>query len=321
MTARTLLTSTLLLAGLAAAPASAQYYYGYGPREDWGPRYAPGPYSYNAPPPVARGYDDDYPPRAPRPLSARAVIDRLEDMGYDDVGAPRFTGTLYIVVATAPGGLRQQVTVDAIRGIILNQVPMAGRPGQPRDYDEDTRPRRYGARPLDTDDLYREPETVAPRRAPPRREAARPDPIESSPVPPPSAGLPAPADPRLAPSAPQPEPPRAASRPPEGRKATREASTEPRKTAPTETGARPFGINPTTPPAAKAKPAEATKPDGSPVDAKKPVDGKKPVAEAQPRPSKSVRVIQGVTPLVNGESRSQLDSLPRPPEPAAPTGE
>ena len=103
--------SFLLLAGLcaAAAPASAQYGgygeapLGYGPP----PVYRP----YNAPPAVGReygrSYDDEYAPRGPRPLSARAVVDQLEDAGYEDVGRPRFTGTLYIVQVTGPAGVRR----------------------------------------------------------------------------------------------------------------------------------------------------------------------------------------------------------------------
>ena len=95
-------TLLLLAAGGLATPVAAQYdgpAYGYGPPE-YGRPY--GPYSYNAPPPpreYGRDYDEDGPPaRAPRPLSARAVVDSLERMGYENVGAPRFTGTL-----TTPG--------------------------------------------------------------------------------------------------------------------------------------------------------------------------------------------------------------------------
>lgn len=320
MTARLplLRTSLVLLAGAAwSQPAGAQYYYNpaYGPPP---PAYAPPPYGgYNAPPPpgreYGRGYDYDYPPpRQPRPLSARTVVDRLEQMGYDDVSQPRFTGTLYIVQATGPGGVRQQVVVDAIRGIVLNRTAVA--PG----YEE---PRRYGGRGLDTDDLRERP-SVTPRRAQPRREARRPETIDSGEPPgpdaPPSATEtpPPPADPRLAPSA---EPaPRAAPRPLEGRSGGRQAgrSEGGGEAHPKETGSRPFGVNPVPSP---PKPTE-----GEQRKATQPAPAKKqpPVAAVErPAPEKPVRVIQGVTPHApQGESRSQLDNLPPAPEAPAPTG-
>lgn len=302
-------------AGAVAMPASAQYYYGpgYG-SPGYGP--PPGYYSYNAPPPPGREYgraydDEEYPPpRAPRPISARTVADRLEDMGYDDVGRPRFTGTLYIVEATGPGGVRQQIVVDAIRGIILNRTAIGG--GPPIERGEGEPPRRYGGRTIDTDDLHRDPGEGGTRAAPRRRESARSGPIETTPVPPADpSSLPPPADPRLAPEAPQ----RSAPRPFEGR---REARTEPRRNGePRESGARPFGLNPVPPPgaASKAKEGEERK-AGKPA-----APAPRPVAEARPKPDKPVRMIQGVTPLNNGESRSQLDNLPSPPEPASPTGD
>lgn len=312
MTIRLAFRSTLLLlaAGSLATPAGAQYYYGpdygYGPPEYGRPA---GPYSYNAPPPreYGREYDDDYPaPRMPRPLSARMVADRLEQMGYERVGTPRFTGTLYKVHASA-GGVRQEITVDAIRGIVLNRIVIGpDHPGEPAGS------RRYGGRALDTDGLGREPEVAAPRRAPPRRQAARPAPVDSGPPDAPGrpaqgGDLPSPADPRLDPSAPR------ASRPIEGQLGKRQARNGPAR-EPKETGARPFGLNPV--PAPAGKPAETDRKAAQP-----PAPKAKPVAEARPKPDKPVRVIQGVTPLNTGESRSQLDDLPKPPQPSAPTME
>lgn len=310
-------SSVLLLLG-SSLPGSAQYYYGpaygppaYGPPPAYAPPPAYGP--YNAPPPPGREYGRGYqgdefaPPRAPRPLSARAVIDRLEDMGYEDVGRPRFTGTLYVVQATGPGGVRQQIVVDAIRGVILNRT-VAPAPDYPAGGPQG---RRYGGHPLDTDGLSREPTEVTPRRAPPRREAARPARVESEPRPsaqpaPEGDALPAPADPRLAPSA-EPSPRTSAPRPFEGRSAPKQANRgESRpETPPKESGARPFGLNPVTPdpkPAA-AEPRKAAQPAAP---------AKKPVAEARPMPDKPVRVIQGVTPLASGESRSQAEGAPAP---------
>ncbi|MDB5590078.1 MAG: hypothetical protein JWR86_603, partial [Enterovirga sp.] len=189
-----LLASTAVLAGAAAAPgpAEAQYYGGYG---------APGYGYYNAPPPAAPFYGPS-PYGGPRLMSSRQVVDRLEDMGYDVIGRPHFSGTLYTVDARGPGDVRLRLVVDAVRGAILNRTVLGG-PGF-RDFEEDDdedRPtRRYGDLPAEA-----LPYDPRPRRRPeidvdsrPRgREAARtPDePVR------PGRALPPPTDPRLAPGA------------------------------------------------------------------------------------------------------------------------
>ncbi|TDR93868.1 hypothetical protein [Enterovirga rhinocerotis] len=309
----TLLRSTLLAASaLAAGAASAQYYYGP----------PPAPYAYNAPPPMVGygppppmygGYYDEAPRPGPRPISARTVVNHLQAMGYRQVGRPRFTGSLYIVQATAPDGMRQEVTVDAIRGMILNRVVIAG-----------PSPDRWGP----------EPSVERPRRQPPRREAARQpaetrDPVEvDRPASSGGPGLPPPADPRLDPSA-EPRQPRA-TRPPERRTPDREAKAEPPRSSKPADTPRPYAIDPA--PAAPAAPAPkpAAKPSAPPATTT-PATTTPPAstADSQPRSDRPVRVIQGVTPMagnqINGEAGgsdlSQLDSLPQPPSPAPPTGE
>ncbi|HMO30395.1 hypothetical protein [Enterovirga sp.] len=302
MTARSALTSSmfLLLAGaFSASPASAQYYVelGYG----FGYSLPASPYFYNEPPPP--GYDRPrgrHPAaRAPRPLPAGAIVDRLEEMGFEDVGRPRFTGTLYIVQATGPGGMRQQIVVDAIRGIILNRTAVAGPPA-PYGEEPAPRPRRYGGRPLDADELYPEP-GATPHPAPrPRRGAAASGPARGE-------ALPSPADPRLA------DP-----HPFEGRAGSRQARTESRGDLGTGgPGAPPFGIDP----GGASRPKRSTKDGDGRKAAQPPPPPKKPVAEARPAEPKTIRVIPGVTPLNAGAGASQLDNLPQPPDPPPPTGE
>lgn len=308
--------AALLLAGaaLAATPAAAQYVYGP-------PGYYPGPYTYNAPPPPSgyygRPYDDDGMRYGPRPIPPRVVVERLEDQGYDDVGRPRFTGTLYIVEATAPGDVRMRVTVDAIRGVILDRTALGG----PRQFrlreapdDEDDRPRRrLGARPLEPGRPPEEARPAEPRpvrpRAEPNREVTRRDP-------PPATALPSLADPRVAPI------PGEASSPVEGRSDERTAARqEPQAKRPVgvEPGGKPYGLNPDAAAPARRKPTDqqARKPapgTETPASSKTPADVPQATVEAS-RSTKPVRVIGGVTPPVAAPSGpAQLDSLPPPPD-------
>ncbi len=348
-----LLAGGALLAGAVtlAGPASAQFYgYGYG---------APAPYSYNAPPPAygprpygggpygrgpyGRGpYGDESDGQA-RTLPARAIVDRLEDMGYEDIGRPRFTGTIYVVDATAPGDIRVRVVVDAVRGVVLNRTALGdrrdGRPGD--DIDEDRpAPRRYGGRPREAEPGLLEDGPQARREIVPERgSVARgqdlPSPPESAPA---SRGLPGPADPRLSPSGER------AARTFEGRSSGREAArTEPAPgPIPADPSARPYGTNPggTNPggtpgrrtpadqqqarrPSTTAVPprppaAPAASPDGTRAGGTEPNQA---TADAGPRQNRPVRVIGGVTPM-NGDGASsgaaQLDALPQPPSTPTP---
>lgn len=310
-----------LLAGLAAAsgaaliggPAAAQPYGGYG----YGAPYmynTPTPYPYYGGPPQPAPY------RAARPLRPGAIVDQLEDQGYEDIGRPRPYGGTYVVDATAPGGGRVRLSVDAVRGVILNRVALADPRlrGDEEDDDEDRPPAvRYGAQPV-FPSPYGAPGASRdglPAPVPQGREAAR------TPVaPPPSEGaLPNPADPRLAPG------------PTEGRPVRREAT---RSESP---AVRPFGSNPggTAPPAARkpsqqqarvpAAPALPGAPGAATPGSTKPVPAEKPVAEARPGPNKPVRVIPGVTPMNgggkgDGKGEAQLEKLPGSPGAETPAG-
>ena len=315
-------TKYLLVVGAAvaglASPASAQWYGGSSP--------------YNAPPPPY-GYGGS--PAYDRPLPRDVIVDRLEDRGFDDVGRPRFDGSVYVVEAMSRRRGPVRLVVDAYDGRLLRETPLAvARLG--RDYDDGididgyAAPRRGAALPP--------PEMPnAPRYRPespedlPRREALRP--AEPDIVAPRPSGRSRPADPRLAPDAPaigsrssEPQAPRReASRPssgleagdpsvgvegvnPDSRRAPRPAAAK-RDTAPK--------------PADAAAPAVRTSPSApAPSTAAKPEE-KKPVpapatAEAGER---KVRVIQGVTPLNSGAQSSpapqnNVEASPKPDAPA-----
>lgn len=312
---RLLLRPALLATGaLAALPAAAQFYGGYPP-----------PYVYNAPPPSSaygdRGYSDA------RRVSPASIVDRLEDQGYEDVGRPRFTGTLYLVEATAPGGMRVRVAIDAVRGMILNRTALGYRGGGRNEEDDDDRDsfpqRRYGGRPAqpDSDEMPAAP--LRGRLDSPggeyreRREASRP---------PPERELPAPAEPRLAPS------PEAVTRDFESRESLRSA---PRSGAAASPG-RPYGVNPDAIPKRKPNQQARRSTSPNPEVETQPLPGSgaptipgtsrgtgpapaKTTAQAKPGPDRPVRIIEGVTPLNgNGSGRTQLDNLPAPPPAPSP---
>lgn len=302
----------LVAAGVAGAaavatPAAAQFYGSYGGYSYNVPPPYPGP--YGGPRPYGYGYGPDpYARPAPQPLPPRVVIERLEQLGYEDVSRPRFTGTLYIVEATAPGDLRMRVVVDAIRGVILDRTALGER-------------RAFGLRE-DLDDERRD--ARPPRPAPERRREVSRTPVEPAP-----GGLTTPADPRLAPgegggASPAAEP----RRPPSARSAARTTPVPPKAAAtPPEGSTAPYGVNPEASPRRKAVDPK------SPVDAKNPAGTPpvRPTTEAETRPGKPpVRVIEGVTPSNSGGASApapappppanQLDALPQPPAAEAPTG-
>jgi hypothetical protein len=193
-----LASASLLLAALAAGPAAAQWFGG-----------PPGPFVYNRPPPVFRGND--------RPLPPYVVVDRLEAQGYEDVGRPRYNGSVYEVEATGLSGARVRVVVDAFRGHVVDRYAISRAPRGPdfgpggwrnedrgwfgnnvRPPEEAPPPRRYTNRPGPDDDLQdfldRPARPVEPRLGPETRIETAPLPdarIETRPSQPPrSADLP-----------------------------------------------------------------------------------------------------------------------------------
>jgi hypothetical protein len=295
--------TSLLIAGAALAsaslPAAAQWY--------------GGSYRYNAPAPPY-GYGG---PSYARPLPRGAIVERLEDRGFEEVGRPRLEEDVYVVEATSRRGGAVQVIVDAYDGRILRQTPLSVARLSPLEDDFDARvePRRGGYPPSEMPNAPRwrpgEPEPLP-------REAGRPaEPDIVAPAPRPRGR---PSDPRLAPSeepsaagrvAPQ-EPRREASRltnpdaavpsgevqglNPESRRATRPTAKPPgQETAvkPDKPVDRPVAPAARTSPAAPV-PSAAARPDGAQPGTPGP-------NTAQAGERKPVRVIEGVTPLNSGQ--------------------
>lgn len=310
---------------LVAGPASAQFF-----------ERPYGPFTYNSPPAVfdpleawvGRGV----------PLSPSAIVERLEDRGFDDVGRPRSNGQAYVVEATSPRGRRVSLIVDPIRGVILDRMPI----GDPRGREEADSPddrRRDALRPGRPypPEISSEPSTPAERA--PRREAARPSLGGQERA---SPGEPAwrdPVDPRLAPA------PRGAARTPDdrpGEPVRTEPVQPPRQAARPEPGAGSsvYGTNPgaapvrrrTFKPAASGTPAEdvpvtsappasrpqptartsPTPPVERPTVERPPVDRAPVQASAAPlaKPRGPVRIIEGVTPINPGAAPATPSAAP-----------
>ena len=88
------------------------------------------------------------------PLPPRAVVWRLNDRGFTEVGRPRFDGRAYVVEATGPYGDRVRLFVDAGDGAVLGRQrldvperPVAMRLVRPAPgygwTEEDAQPRRW----------------------------------------------------------------------------------------------------------------------------------------------------------------------------------
>ncbi len=313
---KSLLVVGTALVGLTA-PASAQWYGGSSP--------------YNAPPPpYGYGGGSAY----GRPLPRDAIVDRLEDRGFDDVGRPRFDGSVYVVEALSRRSGPVRLVVDAFDGRILRESPLAvARIGREDD----------GGIEIDSDDVPRGRSGFPPAEMPnapgyrangpedlQRREALSPaEPDLAAPRP---SGRTRPADPRLAPDMPG-----AASRAPESQEPRREASRPSGLEAGVPSGvvegvnpdSRRAAARPAARPSAAARPADTVAPSArtspsapAPATAATPEE-RKPApgpatAEAGER---KVRVIQGVTPLNSGAQSSpapqnNVGAAPKPDAPA-----
>jgi hypothetical protein len=284
---------------------------------------------YNRPPPVFRGND--------RPLPPYVVVERLEAQGYEDVGRPRYNGSVYEVEATGLSGARVRVVVDAFRGHVVDRYAISrGWRNEDRGWfgnnvrppEEAPPPRRYTNRPGPDDDLQdfldRPARPVEPRLGPETRIETAPLPdarIETRPSQPPrSADLPRPAEPATPALRPQESAPAGkveglnpeTGKAPEAAKpaATRhERASRPEPNRQYEAartdakGSKPAKPAPSEGSAAVSPPAPAPAvgPQDKPAEAKPAVTAEKPAekpaAEAAPRPDKPVRVIQGVTPM------------------------
>lgn len=328
--------AAFLLSGVA--PAAAQFF-----------ERPYGPFPYNAPPPVFDPFGDDrFGGRGPLPPSA--IIDRLEDRGFEDVGRPRFNGRAYVVDATTPRGRRVTLLIDPYRGAVIDRMPL----GDPRGRDEieawvnppGPGPVARPSRPFPPE----EAPDLRPRGEPPRREAARPN---VGPVSPAEPAVRLPADPRVAPEpgtagrplegraeTPRREPeraPRAASRPEPGPSGgvygtnpgaaapARRPAPEPAKPAqspapPAES--RTTSLPPTAPsPAARPVPSPAVPTTTAPAARPVPPAAERPPAQASAEPTRPrgpVRVIEGVTPINPGSANPAAPASPSPPASGGP---
>lgn len=99
----------------------------------------------------------------PGPLiPPRAIVYRLQDQGFSDIGRPRFDGAAYSIDATNPAGARIRLIVDARDGDLIARRRLDG-PAEPGNRMVRTAP-GYGW----TED------DAAPRRGPSRQEALIP---------------------------------------------------------------------------------------------------------------------------------------------------
>ncbi|MFL5213297.1 MAG: hypothetical protein ACJ8DH_05350 [Microvirga sp.] len=284
MLRRTLLAAGLLGAGLA--PASAQWFGGLG------------------------GY-------AEGPLPPTAIMRSLMQRGFIEIGRPRFDGAVYVVEGVNARGMRLRLVIDAFDGGVISRTRLdapllppadVGRDRAARaaplrgelepDFDDDLAPRGpgrnlgqdFGRERIDRSDL---PPLPGPRRAeriepplagPPGAEPPRPLP--------PNAAV-RPAEPRPSVGA---EPPR--------RREAKKPDPAGRQPATAVPGKPKPATEPQAVPPAPTAPVEAAKPAPSPpTAAAPPVSAPAPAAPAASEkpaeaPQRTVRVIDGVAPVV-----------------------
>jgi hypothetical protein len=267
---RALLAAGLLGAGLA--PASAQWFGGYG------------------------GY-------AEGPLPPTAIMRSLMRRGFIEIGRPRFDGAVYVVDGVNARGMRLRLVIDAFDGGVISRTRLDAPLLPPADVGRDrsarAAPLRGELEPDFDDDL-------APRGRAPGQDFGRERIDRGDLPPPPSARRAERIEPPLA-GPPGAEPPRrreAKKSDPAGRQPATavpgkaKAVTEPQAVPP----APPAPVEAAKPapsaPAAAAPPVNAPGPDAQPVA---PAASEKP-AEA---PQRTVRVINGVAPVVPQASEAR----------------
>jgi hypothetical protein len=281
---------------MSAAPASAQWFY-----EPRPPRAYPAPVQPYEPSYERYEPDDRFEERrvpVERAISPRWIMRSLTAQGYEPVSRLRRSGDVYRIVVEDERGDRLTLTIDAYDGEIIRRSRMAAVPRRERDerfFDDRPGPAPRSPAPRapsieeDEDD-----EIVVRREAPPPRVSR----VE------PSAPLPAPA------VRPPREERRAVRTEPPALKGPEITPTPPRRPAQTEPAARPSATPPAE--AKRPEPAPATSP-AAPAPATTP-----PTAAEAEQAKRSVRVIDGVTPVIpRAESADPgAPSLPAPDVPA-----
>jgi hypothetical protein len=284
---RALLAAGLLGAGLA--PASAQWFGGYG------------------------GY-------AEGPLPPTAIMRSLMRRGFIEIGRPRFDGAVYVVDGVNARGMRLRLVIDAFDGGVISRTrhdaPLLPPADVGRDRSARAAPLRGDLEPDFDDDL-------APRGRAPGQDFGR-ERIDRGDLPPPPGARraeriePPLAGPPLA-EPPRPAPPNAAIRPaeprpsvgaePPRRREAKKPDPAARQPATVVPGKAKAATEPQVVPRAPPAPVEAAKPAPSAPTAATPPPVNAPAPEAQPiapassekpaeAPQRTVRVIDGVAPVV-----------------------
>lgn len=213
-------------------------------------------------------------PLGDAPIPPGGIVRSLMNRGFVEIGRPRLNGDVYVVEGMNARGTRLRLVIDAYDGSLVSRTRLDAPLVPPAEVGRGGRV----ARPDPFRDSFATPfedETFAP----PQREAYRTDPAPRQPS---AAATPQRKAPKAA--APQAVPP-APAVPVEAAK-PETAKAEPPKAEPAK--AEPAPVPAAVPPA-PAKPPEAPAPAAA-----KPAE---PPAAQEP-PQRSVRVIEGVTPVV-----------------------
>lgn len=216
------------------------------------------------------------------PIPPQRILSQLRGRGFSDISRPRFDGSVYLIEALNPWGLRVRLVIDAYDGEIVERHRLADPlllergSGRMVGLDPFASPRtREPPRPERTEPQTRKKARVEPPRGPKSATPAQP----GQNGPPASPAAPSPSGEVSKPAA-----------PPEGQSAT-------------TAGIPPPSVPPVVPPA-----------QAPPSKAEPPTDGPSPAVEASSE-QRSVRVIEGVTPI--GPAPNRPASEPKPEDESA----
>jgi hypothetical protein len=263
------------------------------------------------------------------PIPPGQIVASLMRSGFLDIGRPRFDGAVYVVEGTNARGLRVRLVIDAFDGGVISRTRLDAPLLPPREVGRDRAARVDPYRGFPADEMEEElppppygrapgrgslePEEMPTGRAPSRglveREELPPPPLgqqRRSDLPPPLV------EPRLGPPGAPPE-----MQPPGQRQARRPEAT-PRSPTALPAEKRPAS---SAGPKLPAKPREAA--PASPAAPPPTLDpsgaGKPAEAQAQESaPPRSVRVIEGVAPVV--PKNAEPPKAAEPPRPAEGSG-
>jgi hypothetical protein len=245
------------------------------------------------------------------PIPPGAIVRSLIRQGFIDIGAPRFDGSVYVVDGINARGARVRLVIDGYDGAVLSRIrlerpimpprdvgPSRGRAGDPFEEEADA---FDPPRPAPWTERYDPREAELPRRVerlgpvPDRKTARAEPPSVRNPGAPTQSVRPAESEPpRVAPAAPPSEAAEPKARPAD--KPSSRAAVAPSASSKPE-------AKPVSPAAPKPK-ADQPKSSGAP----------EPKATEAPASSRSVRVIEGVTPVLPQGSAPPKVTVETPPE-------